>query len=149
MGVRSVRWGETWIWLPTVRQSSLATLTSDGAMFAHTVRHYNEFGGIVLDDAEGKNICEALGPDGKAVILRNHGIISAAGNVEAAVAYYIRCEELCRAQLEADTAGHALEISQQTISSIFAEKGGEMEATFQAQEIYEWMEDAVGLEYKS
>lgn len=127
---------------------ALAHTLLDGAMFAHTVRHYNEFGGIVLDDAEGKNICEALGPDGKAVILRNHGIISACGNVEAAVAYYIRCEELCKAQLEADTAGEPLGVAEQTVSRIFGERGGEEEALFQAQEIYEWMEDSVGVDYK-
>lgn len=102
----------------------------------------------MLDDAEGKNICEALGPDGKAVILRNHGIISACGNVEAAVAYYIRCEELCKAQLEADTAGEPLGVAEQTVSRIFGERGGEEEALFQAQEIYEWMEDSVGVDYK-
>jgi ribulose-5-phosphate 4-epimerase/fuculose-1-phosphate aldolase len=36
---------------------------------------YQEFGGVVLDEAEGKRLAGALGPRGKGMILRNHGLL--------------------------------------------------------------------------
>jgi ribulose-5-phosphate 4-epimerase/fuculose-1-phosphate aldolase len=36
---------------------------------------YEEFGGVVLDEAEGKRLAAALGPKGKGMILRNHGLL--------------------------------------------------------------------------
>lgn len=36
---------------------------------------YEEFGGVVLDEAEGKRLAAALGPRGKGMILRNHGLL--------------------------------------------------------------------------
>jgi ribulose-5-phosphate 4-epimerase/fuculose-1-phosphate aldolase len=36
---------------------------------------YEEFGGVVLDEAEGKRLAAALGPKGKGMILKNHGLL--------------------------------------------------------------------------
>lgn len=36
---------------------------------------YGEFGGVVLSEAEGKRLAAALGPKGKGIILRNHGLL--------------------------------------------------------------------------
>ena len=36
---------------------------------------YQDFGGVVLDEAEGKRLAAALGPKGKGMILRNHGLL--------------------------------------------------------------------------
>lgn len=36
---------------------------------------YDEFGGVVLNEAEGKKLAAALGPRGKGLILRNHGLL--------------------------------------------------------------------------
>jgi len=36
---------------------------------------YNEFGGIVFSEAEGKRLAGALGSKGKGLILRNHGLL--------------------------------------------------------------------------
>lgn len=36
---------------------------------------YAEFGGVVLDKAEGERLAAALGPKGKGMILRNHGLL--------------------------------------------------------------------------
>lgn len=122
--------------------------TLDAAAFADTVRLYDNFGGIVLDDEEGKNICRALGPHGKGVILQNHGILTAAQTVDAAVAFFIRLEQLCESQLASDAIGKPLELSNQDIADVFNVYGGEDEAFFQAQEIFEWIEHETGGDYK-
>lgn len=36
---------------------------------------YEEFGGIVFDEEEGKRLAASLGPNGKGLILRNHGLL--------------------------------------------------------------------------
>lgn len=36
---------------------------------------YQDFGGVVLSEAEGKKLAAALGPKGKGLILRNHGLL--------------------------------------------------------------------------
>jgi hypothetical protein len=36
---------------------------------------YHEFGGIVFSEEEGKRLAAALGPNGKGLILRNHGLL--------------------------------------------------------------------------
>ena len=94
------------------------------------------------------NICEALGDDGKALILQNHGILSGAQTVDAAVVYFIRLEQLCESQLLADTAGTPLQMSSEDIAAVFRSKGGEEEAIFQAQELYEWIDKETGGDYK-
>jgi ribulose-5-phosphate 4-epimerase/fuculose-1-phosphate aldolase len=121
---------------------------AEGASFAETVRLYNDFGGVVLDDEEGRAICKALGPHGKAVILQNHGILSAASTVDAAVAYFIRLEKLCEAQLLADACGEHDTLSQGDIASVFDKYGGDDEAWFQAQELFEWIETETDGDYK-
>lgn len=120
----------------------------DGAKFAHTVKLYDDFGGVVLDDEEGKNICKALGDEGNGVVLQNHGILTVGSTVDAAVAYFIRLEALCRAQLEADAAGGARTLNNPEVSAVFDRTGGEKEAYRQAQELYEWIDDITGGDYK-
>lgn len=36
---------------------------------------YHEFGGVVLSEEEGQRLAAALGPRGKGLILRNHGLL--------------------------------------------------------------------------
>lgn len=123
-------------------------LTAEGAQYGDTVRLYDDFGGVVLDDAEGQAICKALGPMGKGVILQNHGILTAAGTVDAAVAYFVRLEKLCQAQLEADAAGGPRVLNDSEVHAVFAEQRGEEVAYEQAQELYEWLEAVDGQDYK-
>lgn len=120
----------------------------EGAQYAHTVKLYDDFGGVVLSDEEGKRICAALGPEGKGVILKNHGILTAAGTVEAAVAYFVRLEKLCEAQLAADAAGGGLVLPDAEIEAVFGSVGGEKNAEEQAEELYAWLEASDGDEYK-
>ncbi|KAL1405560.1 hypothetical protein Q8F55_009199 [Vanrija albida] len=121
----------------------------EGAQYAETVKLYSSFGGVVLGDEEGQNITRALGPQGKGVILQNHGILTAAGTVDAAVLYFMRLERLCEAQLESDAAGGGGVLSDADVHAVFSELGSEDEAYRQAQEMYEWLETEEGEGYKA
>jgi ribulose-5-phosphate 4-epimerase/fuculose-1-phosphate aldolase len=64
---------------------------------AHAV--YEEFGGVVFDEAEGKRLAQALGPKGKGLILRNHGVLTVGGTVEEAAYLFTLLERSCEVQL--------------------------------------------------
>src|SRR5690242_20690295 len=58
-------------------------LTQDACAFYNDFGVYETFGGVVLSAEEGKRIGAALG-DNKAVILRNHGMLTVGETVESA-----------------------------------------------------------------
>ncbi|KAK3065497.1 hypothetical protein LTS18_006208 [Coniosporium uncinatum] len=65
---------------------------------------YNEFGGVVFNEAEGKRLAAALGPKGKGMILRNHGLLTVGGTVDEAAYLYTLMERCCEVQLLAEAA---------------------------------------------
>ena len=65
---------------------------------------FDDYTGVVLDLEEGKRIAHALG-DGKAVILRNHGLLTVGHTVDEAAWWFITMERSCQAQLLAEAAG--------------------------------------------
>jgi ribulose-5-phosphate 4-epimerase/fuculose-1-phosphate aldolase len=81
----------------------LDMLNQDVCIFykAHSV--YDDFGGIVLEDEEGGKIAEALG-NNKAVILRNHGLLTVGTTVDEAAYLFTLMERSCEAQLLIDAA---------------------------------------------
>jgi len=82
----------------------LDPLTQDACTFYQDHAVYDDYAGIVFDTDEGDRIAAALGPR-KAVILRNHGLLTVGQSVEAAVWWYITMERTCQAQLLAEAAG--------------------------------------------
>jgi len=62
-----------------------------------------------VDTEEGKRIAHALG-DCKAVILRNHGLLTVGGSVEEAAWWFITMERSCHVQLLASSAGSPVPI---------------------------------------
>jgi hypothetical protein len=61
------------------------------------------FAGVVLASDEGKHIAAALGGK-KAVLLGNHGLLTAARSIEEAVAYFVLLDKCCEVQLAADAS---------------------------------------------
>jgi ribulose-5-phosphate 4-epimerase/fuculose-1-phosphate aldolase len=102
----------------------------------------------VLSDEEGRNIAQMLGPQGKGIILQNHGILTASMTFDATVAYFIRLEKLCQAQLESDAAGGGQTLGPAEVDEVFGKYGSEEHAFRQAQELYEWLEAVEGDVYK-
>src|ERR1700678_2095286 len=55
----------------------LDPITQDACTFYGSHSLYDDFTGVVLDEAEGRNVAVALGPDNKLLILQNHGFLTA------------------------------------------------------------------------
>jgi ribulose-5-phosphate 4-epimerase/fuculose-1-phosphate aldolase len=82
----------------------LDPITQDACAFFEDHALFDDFTGVVLDLEEGKRIAASLG-DKKAVILRNHGLLTVGHSVDAAVWTFITMERSCQAQLLAEAAG--------------------------------------------
>lgn len=82
----------------------LDPITQDACIFYGSHSLYADFNGVVLDADEGRNVAAALGPH-KAVILRNHGILTVGASVEEAAWLFITADTSAHAQLLAQAAG--------------------------------------------
>jgi ribulose-5-phosphate 4-epimerase/fuculose-1-phosphate aldolase len=87
----------------------LDPITQDSCAFFEDHNLFNDYTGVVLDTSEGDRIAEALGGR-KALILRNHGLLTVGASVDAAAFWFITMDRSCRAQLLADAAGETVKI---------------------------------------
>jgi ribulose-5-phosphate 4-epimerase/fuculose-1-phosphate aldolase len=93
-------YGKTWSSLGR----RLDPLTQDSCAFYDDHALFDDFTGVVLDVEEGDRIAESLGAR-KAVILRNHGLLTVGQTIDAAAWWFITMERTCQAQLMAEAAG--------------------------------------------
>src|SRR3954452_7666963 len=82
----------------------LEPITQDVMAFYQDHALFDDYTGVVLDLEEGKRIAHALG-DNKAVILRNHGLLTVGETVDEAAFWFITMERSCQVQLMAEAAG--------------------------------------------
>jgi ribulose-5-phosphate 4-epimerase/fuculose-1-phosphate aldolase len=87
----------------------LDPLTQDACAFYEDHAVFDDYTGVVVDPEEGKRIAHAL-DDNKAVILRNHGLLTVGNSVEEAVWWFVTMERSCQAQLLAEAAGTPIPI---------------------------------------
>lgn len=87
----------------------LDPITQDACAFFEDHAVFADYTGVVLETSEGDRIAEALGGR-KALILRNHGLLTVGHTVEAAAFWFITMDRSCRAQLLADAAGETVKI---------------------------------------
>ncbi|KAI9324640.1 class II aldolase/adducin domain protein [Zopfochytrium polystomum] len=81
---------------------TLPITTQDACAFHRGLKVYADFKGVVLSEGEGLRIAKALGDDGKAVIMQNHGFLTVGPTIEAAVFWFVTLERLCRLQMMVD-----------------------------------------------
>ncbi|QLG72297.1 hypothetical protein HG535_0C06520 [Zygotorulaspora mrakii] len=81
----------------------LDMINQDACIFfnCHTV--YKNFGGVVLDEQEGKKIAQALSKN-KAIILQNHGILTVGETIDEAGYLFDLLERTCQIQLNVEMA---------------------------------------------
>ena len=82
----------------------LEMINQDVCIFHERHSVFSNFGGVALDEREGEEIAEALGPDGLGVILQNHGLLTVGKTVDEAAFLFNLMEDSCHAQLLADAA---------------------------------------------
>jgi ribulose-5-phosphate 4-epimerase/fuculose-1-phosphate aldolase len=100
----------------------LDPLTQDACAFYEDHEVYDGFGGVVLDAVEGTRIAGRLGPH-KAVILRNHGLLTVGGSVQEAAWWFIAMDRCCQVQLLAEAAGAPAHIDAEVARATAATMG--------------------------
>ncbi|KAN0098418.1 arad-like aldolase [Hyaloscypha variabilis] len=82
----------------------LDIITQDHCAFYNDLALYEEYGGVVLDGEEGKNIAACLGKC-KAALLSNHGVLTVGKSIEEAIFWFLSLERCCQVSLLANAAG--------------------------------------------
>lgn len=81
-------------------------------------------------------MAEALGT-GKALILRNHGLLTVGQSVEEATWWFLRMQRCCEIQLLAEAAGAPRHIDDAAARRAFGEQGTPLAGWFTAQPLFE------------
>jgi ribulose-5-phosphate 4-epimerase/fuculose-1-phosphate aldolase len=114
----------------------LDPLTQDACSFYEDHSLFNDYTGVVLELEEGKRIAQTLG-NNKAVILKNHGLLTVGHSVDEAVWWYITMERTCQAQLLAEAAGKPSLIKPEYASLAHSQVGSHYMGWFSFQPLYE------------
>jgi ribulose-5-phosphate 4-epimerase/fuculose-1-phosphate aldolase len=114
----------------------LDPLTQDACAFYEDHSVFDEYTGVVLDTSEGKRIAETLGSK-KAVILRNHGLLTVGHTVDEAAWWFITLERSSQAQLLAEAAGRPHIIEHETARLTQTQVGSHQGGWFSFQPLYD------------
>ena len=130
-------YGKTWSSL----RRPLDPLTQDACAFYGDHAVFDDYTGVVLDLEEGKRIAHALGGH-KAVILSNHGLLTAGHTVDEAAWWFITMERSCQAQLLAEAAGTPVLIDREQAEKTAKQVGTPLAGWFSFQPLYDWITSA-------
>lgn len=116
-------------------------LTQDACAFYEDFGVLEDFTGVVLSAEEGERIGRALG-DRKAIILRNHGMLTVGTTVDSAAWWFLTLERTAQAQLSAyaAAAGYGIrprQIGPDEAKLTHSQVGNEFAGWFQFQPIWE------------
>jgi ribulose-5-phosphate 4-epimerase/fuculose-1-phosphate aldolase len=125
-------YGKTWSSLGRL----LDPITQDVCAFYDDHSLFDDFTGVVLDTEEGKRIGHALG-DHKAVILRNHGLLTVGHSVDEAAWWFITMERSCHAQLMAEAAGAPVLIESDSAALTATQVGSHLAGWFSFQPLWD------------
>ncbi|RAM50840.1 MAG: class II aldolase/adducin family protein [Hapalosiphonaceae cyanobacterium JJU2] len=114
----------------------LDPLTQDACMFYEDHSLFDDYTGVVLELEEGKRIAQTLG-NNKAVILKNHGLLTVGHSVDEAAWWFITMERTCQAQLLAEAAGKPNPIKHEYASIAQSQVGSHYMGWFSFQPLYE------------
>ncbi len=113
----------------------LDPITQDACAFFEDHDLFDDFTGVVLEQQEGKRIGEALG-NTKAVILRNHGLLTVGHSIDAAVWSFITMDRSCQAQLLAEAAGTPVLIDADMARKTHTQVGSPLACYYAFQPLY-------------
>ncbi|MGY1772761.1 class II aldolase/adducin family protein [Blastococcus sp. SYSU D00813] len=120
---------------------TIEPLTQDSCAFYEDIGVHDSYSGVVLDPEEGRRIGAALGQH-KAVILRNHGMLTVGTSVDSAAWWFLTLERTAQAQLTAYAAAAGLgtpprRIGHEEATVTRGQVGYEFAGWFQFQPIWE------------
>ena len=110
----------------------LDPLTQDACAFFEDHTVYGDFTGVVYQTTEGERIAQALGQR-KAIIMRNHGLLTVGHTVDEAAWWFITMDRSCQAQLMAEAAGTPTKIDPANAALTREQVGSHLAGWFQCQ----------------
>ena len=113
----------------------LDPITQDACAFYEDHGIFDDYNGVVYDPVEGQRLSAALGQY-KAVILRNHGLLTVGRTVDEAAWWFITMERSCHAQLLASAAGELRLIEHEHAKLTCQQVGSPLAGWFQFQPLY-------------
>lgn len=113
-------------------------LTIEATPFYNDHVLYDERGGVYNKIEEGKAIASALG-NNKAMILRNHGLMTVGQTVDSTAWWFIAMERSCQTQILASVLGEPVELSNEEALRGYGELGNERAGWFQFQPLFQKM----------
>src|SRR2546421_4302982 len=113
----------------------LDPITQDVCAFYDDHALFDDYTGVVLDTEEGKRIAHALG-EGKAIILRNHGLLTVGHTVDEAAWWFITMERSCQVQLLAEAAGKPVAIDPAMAELTQTQVGSHLAGWFSFQPLF-------------
>jgi ribulose-5-phosphate 4-epimerase/fuculose-1-phosphate aldolase len=126
------RFGKAWSTLGR----RIDPITQDHCDFYGDHALYDRYCGRVVDPAEGDDIVAALGST-KALILRNHGLLTVGQSIEEATWWFLRLERCCEIQLLAEAAGTPVLIDDRAARDAHREQGTPIAGWFTAQPLFD------------
>ncbi|NES84560.1 MAG: class II aldolase/adducin family protein [Moorea sp. SIO2B7] len=125
-------YGKSWSTLGRL----LDPLTQDSCAFYQDHALFEDYTGVVLDTNEGDRIAATL-QQKKAIILRNHGLLTVGHSVDEAAWWFITMERSCQAQLMAEAAGKPVLINPDTASLTYSQIGSHYIGWLSFQSLYD------------
>ena len=116
----------------------LRPLTQDACIFFEDHALFDDYTGVVWDEAEGDRIAETLGQR-KAVILANHGLLTVGHTIEEAVFWFVTMERTCQAELLVLAAGEGIPIADDVARHTYGQVGTHVAGHFSAQPLFDWI----------
>jgi ribulose-5-phosphate 4-epimerase/fuculose-1-phosphate aldolase len=114
----------------------LDPITQDACAFYQDHGLFDDYTGVVIDIEEGKRIAHALG-EYKAVILRNHGLLTVGHSVDEAVWWFITMERSCQAQILASSVATPVNIDPEMAKLTAGQVGSNLAGYFSFQPLFD------------
>ncbi|WP_043446108.1 class II aldolase/adducin family protein [Halotalea alkalilenta] len=119
----------------------LDPISQDACAFFDDHEVFDPFSGVVLEPSEGERLAATLGRR-KALILKNHGLLTVGPTIEAAAWWFISMDNAARTQLLAEAAGAVQPIDEQTARLTASQVGTHKGGYFSFQPLYQWITQA-------
>ncbi|QLJ05360.1 class II aldolase/adducin family protein [Streptomyces sp. NEAU-sy36] len=111
-------------------------ITQESCAFYEDAALYDAYTGVTVDAEEGRRIASALGSR-KALVLRNHGLLTVGGSVDAAAWWFLSMDRCCQVQLLARAAGRPVLIDHKLAAATREQLGGDLVAWINYQPLWQ------------
>lgn len=119
----------------------LDPITQEACAFYEDHALLDEYTGVAVDPDEGRRIAAALGSY-KALILRNHGLLTVGESVDSAAWWFVSMERSCQVQLAARAAGRPILIDHRQAVASRDQLGGDLVAWINHQPLWQEISSA-------